>query len=39
MGIMRKRLEPPTRLAPASFLQLHPNSEMVITKELLNVKL
>jgi glucosamine-6-phosphate deaminase len=39
-GIMRKiALEPPTRLAPASFLQLHPNSEMVITKELLNVKL
>ena len=39
-GIMRKiALQPPTRLAPASFLQLHPNSEMVITKELLNTVL
>ena len=31
-------LEEATRFAPASFLQLHPNSEMVITKELLNTK-
>jgi len=39
-GIMRKiALEPPTRHAPASFLQLHSNSEMVITKELLNTRL
>ena len=38
-GIMRKiALEEATRFAPASFLQLHPNSEMVITKELLNTK-
>jgi glucosamine-6-phosphate deaminase len=36
-GIMRKiALEKPTRFAPASFLQLHPNSEMVITRQLLN---
>jgi glucosamine-6-phosphate deaminase len=39
-GIMRKIvLEPPTRLAPASLLQLHPNSEMVISRELLDTKL
>lgn len=35
-GIMRKMaLEPADRFAPASFLQEHPNSEMVITKTLL----
>ncbi|HCS75036.1 MAG TPA: hypothetical protein DIW17_14320, partial [Clostridiales bacterium] len=39
-GVMRKlALEPPTRLIPASLLQLHPNSEMVITEELLNMEL
>lgn len=39
-GIMRKiALEPPTRQVPASFLQLHGNSEMVITRGLLNAKL
>jgi hypothetical protein len=39
-GIMRKiALEEATRFVPASFLQLHPNSEMVITKELLNTEL
>ncbi|MCL2517689.1 MAG: glucosamine-6-phosphate isomerase [Oscillospiraceae bacterium] len=36
-GIMRKiALEPASESAPASFLQIHPNSEMVITKHLLN---
>ncbi len=36
-GIMRKSaLEEPTRFAPSSFLQLHPDSEMVITRQLLN---
>ncbi|MDD3833349.1 MAG: glucosamine-6-phosphate isomerase [Oscillospiraceae bacterium] len=36
-GIMRKlSLEPPSRFTPASFLQLHPNSEMVITNQLLH---
>lgn len=35
-GIMRKiALEDPSRFAPASFLQEHPNAEMVITRELL----
>lgn len=35
-GIMRKiGLEPASVTAPASFLQNHPNSEMVITQELL----
>ena len=39
-GIMRKiALEPASRLAPASFLQNHPNSEMVITQELLDMTL
>ncbi len=39
-GIMRKiALEEPSRFAPASFLQLHPNSEMVITEELLHMTL
>ena len=34
-GIMRKAaLEPETRTAPVSFLQSHPNAEMVVTKEL-----
>ena len=39
LGMKQKiALEEATRFAPASFLQLHPNSEMVITKELLNTK-
>ncbi len=39
-GIMRKiALEPATRLAPASFLQHHPDSEMVITRQLLETML
>ncbi len=34
-GIMRKiALEPASRFAPASFLQNHPNAEMVVTPEL-----
>lgn len=34
-GIMRKiGLESPTKTAPASFLQNHPDSEMVITRDL-----
>ena len=34
-GIMRKiALEPANRTAPASFLQHHPNAEMVVTREL-----
>ena len=34
-GIMRKiALEPASRTAPASFLQHHPNAEMVVTREL-----
>lgn len=34
-GIMRKiALEPATVTAPASFLQNHPNAEMVVTKDL-----
>ncbi len=34
-GIMRKvALEEPTRTAPASFLQNHPDAEMVITEDL-----
>lgn len=36
-GIMRKiSLGEATRLAPASFLQNHPNAEMVVTKDLAN---
>lgn len=39
-GIMRKiSLEDATRFAPASFLQNHPNAEMVITEELANFSL
>ena len=39
-GIMRKiALEPATRLAPASFLQNHPNAEMVVTQELVDWRL
>ncbi len=39
-GIMRKiALEAPSRFAPASFLQEHPNAEMVITRRLLNMTL
>ncbi|MBE6733702.1 MAG: glucosamine-6-phosphate isomerase [Ruminococcaceae bacterium] len=39
-GIMRKiGLEDESRFMPASFLQSHPNAEMVITEELLNMKL
>ncbi|HHV95986.1 MAG TPA: glucosamine-6-phosphate isomerase [Clostridiaceae bacterium] len=39
-GIMRKiALEPPSRFAPASFLQLHPDSEMVITRKLLETRI
>lgn len=39
-GIMRKiALEPASRFAPASFLQLHSNSEMVITEDLLRMSL
>jgi len=39
-GIMRKiGLEGETRFAPASFLQSHPNAEMVVTEELINFKL
>ena len=39
-GIMRKiALEEPTRFAPASFLQNHPNAEMVITEELYESKI
>jgi len=34
-GIMRKAaLEPETKTAPVSFLQSHPNAEMVVTREL-----
>ncbi len=39
-GIMRKiALEAPSRFVPASFLQLHSDSEMVVTRELYNRKL
>lgn len=39
-GIMRKiALEEPSRFCPASFLQLHPDAEMVITRDLYNVDL
>lgn len=37
-GVMRRiALEPPSRSCPASFLQMHPNAEMVITRPLLEV--
>lgn len=39
-GIMRKiALEPVSVKCPASFLQLHPDSEMVVTKELMELAL
>ena len=39
-GIMRKiALEPASRLMPASFLQEHPNAEMVVTQELVDWRL
>lgn len=34
-GVMRKlALEPPSRLCPASFLQLHPDAELVVSRDL-----
>ncbi|MCI6909205.1 MAG: glucosamine-6-phosphate isomerase [Clostridiales bacterium] len=39
-GIMRRiALEPASRFAPASFLQRHPNAEMVVTPELVSRRL
>ncbi len=39
-GIMRKAaLEDETRFAPVTFLQSHPNAEMVITEELYNSRI
>ena len=39
-GIMRKMaLEPMTRFAPVTYLQKHPNAEMVVTQELVDWRL
>ncbi len=39
-GIMRKvALGEETRFAPASFLQSHPNAEMIVTQELFDMKI
>lgn len=39
-GVMRKlALQPPGRQCPASFLQLHPNAEMVVSKALADLTL